>query len=78
MLHKRFNGKPEDCAYRDVIAPAVYGLICQPSLRQKAEDRFPAADLSTPAKSLDWINDKPIRGYQSNLTALFLWYAEQM
>lgn len=75
ILHQRFDGVPEHCVFRDVIAPLVYGILTSTKLSLEAQDRFSFADFSTPMIAINWINSVSIApGYPTNLVALFLWY----
>lgn len=74
VLHPPFDGNPEHCRFRDMVAPLVYGVLTKPTLRMDAQIYFPSADLSTPMTAIDWINGMPISGNPSNLIALFMWY----
>ena len=77
-LHYHFSCRPEDCHYRDLIASTVYGILADPETHVRVQNKFPTAGLSSPANAIQWINVEPLPGHCSNLTALFLWYAENL
>ena len=73
-LHGTFvKGSGQGCHYPDIIAPVAYAICQHHSLLSSACVHF-KQKWSNSAELITWLNDKPIDGEKSNLTALFLWY----
>jgi superfamily II DNA helicase RecQ len=70
-LHEEFVISESACEFKEIILPvfmAAFGRKRKEMCRefgQKWEDMLHA---------VEWFNQKPIKGHQSNLSALFLWY----
>ncbi|KDR73827.1 hypothetical protein GALMADRAFT_212084 [Galerina marginata CBS 339.88] len=63
------------CDYKDIIAPVAFYVLSNNEMRNQAADHFGVALLSYD-HALLWINSPPVEGHLSNLTALFLWFAD--
>lgn len=78
VLHPTFTSDSKSCPYPDLIAPLVYAILIHPPISQKAQASFPKANFSSPGLALAWINAKPDSEHESNLIALFFWYANNI
>jgi hypothetical protein len=76
-LHPSYSRDPTECRHRDLIATVVFGILTNDEKQSVAQISFPEADLSSPMAAIEWLNSDPIAGHRTNLTALFLWYAEE-
>lgn len=72
-LHPQF-GNRDSCQYPDLIAPLVFGIFIDLELRREMEVFFDKTFESTDS-FVTWLNDLPVDGHRSNLTAVFLWYS---
>ncbi|KDR66012.1 hypothetical protein GALMADRAFT_148186 [Galerina marginata CBS 339.88] len=63
-----------DCRHEDVIAPIVFHILSDDETRDRAAAHF-NTQLQSYSHAILWINSPPVSGHQSNITALFLWYA---
>ncbi|KAG2741290.1 hypothetical protein P692DRAFT_20701349, partial [Suillus brevipes Sb2] len=71
-LHPTF-GKRDGCEFKDIIAPAAYGVFCNGNARAAAEAHF-RQQWSSAEGFAAWLMGKPENGSQSNLMDLFMWY----
>ncbi|KAG2045911.1 hypothetical protein BDR06DRAFT_1000782 [Suillus hirtellus] len=72
-LHPTFG---KDCEFKDIIAPAAFGVFCNQKARTAAETHFKQrwSDLQTFA---GWLMGRPEKNSQSNLMDLFMWFSSQ-
>jgi superfamily II DNA or RNA helicase len=73
-LHPTF-GK-NDCEFKDIVAPAAFGIFCNVRARTAAEAHF-KQKWSSRERFSGWLMGKPASGSQSNLMDLFLWFVDQ-
>ena len=76
LLHRTFGGIGS-CEYPDVIAGFVYATFLNPTIKAEAEEYWMVKWGST-SDFITWLNGKPVRGHQSNLTAIFLRLVERI
>jgi len=73
-IHPTFKPNSPDCKYEDLLAPLAFAIYRHPVKSLHLENHF---ELSLPSLRhfTAWLNEPPIPGHKSNLTAVFLWYA---
>jgi hypothetical protein len=76
-LHPSFTGNKSDCPYPDIIPPIAYSIVHHKDLKQEAASVFSSVDWSDDACVLAWLTGPPVKGHSTNLSALFLWYAQR-
>ena len=74
-LHPTFGGR-DGCEFKDIIAPAAYGVFWNDKARVAAGAHF-KREWSSIEAFTEWLMGKPENGSQSNLMDLFMWYASQ-
>lgn len=76
LLHEEFTPGAKNCTNPDVVGPVAFAVYCLPNLKSGAEEA-----LGTKWKSIDgylkWLNASPVTGHKTNMTAVFLWYANK-
>ena len=73
LLHPQFTS-PDDCNYPDIVAPIAFAIFQVDEYRQKAEIHFEVQWPSIKAFT-EWLVGPPHKNEQTNISALFLWYA---
>ena len=68
------KGSREACDHPNVIAPVAYGVYKYFGIQSAAAKHFWQRMWISVNQFTNWINVKPIKGQESNLSALFLWY----
>jgi hypothetical protein len=76
-LHKTFVPDDSACEYPGIVAPLGYGVWHSEKLRTRAQARFGVV-WKDAAEYLNWMNGPIIDGHLSNLSAIFLWYAQEV
>jgi superfamily II DNA helicase RecQ len=71
QLHPEFTIGHEACEFKDIILPVVTAAFIK---RKKEVCREFGKRWNNVVEAAQWFNEKTIKGHQSNLTALFLWY----
>ena len=74
LLHPQFTTSPEDCNYPDIVAPIAFAIFQIDEYRQEAETHFEVQWPSIKAFT-EWLVGKPHKNEQTNISALFIWYA---
>jgi hypothetical protein len=69
-LHRQFGSK-NACDFPDVVALTAFGVFNHH--RSKAEKAF-GMTWRDAKVYVSWLNAKPIKGHESNITAVLLWY----
>lgn len=72
LLHPQFSNA-KDCNYPDIVAPIAFAIFQIDECRQKAEIHFEVQWPSIKAFT-EWLVE-PYEKEQTNISALFLWYA---
>jgi hypothetical protein len=75
-LHPTFQKGTRACEYRDAVTGVVFAIVRDESLRSDAQSNFNAV-WNTEKDLMDWLAGPPAKGHKTNLTALFLWYADR-
>ena len=73
QLHPPFQPNATDCEYEDIIAPIGYALYSSLALRLLMQERMHTT-WDTVAVYIKWLNGPPVQGHETNLSALFLDY----
>jgi hypothetical protein len=76
-LHPSFTGVKLDCPHPDVIPPIAYAILHHDGLRKEASRAFSLVNWSDDSRVLAWLVGQPVKGHYTNLSALFLWYAQR-
>jgi hypothetical protein len=73
-LHGDFVANGSGCIHSDIIIPTIIGVYYQ--WRGHAESNF-GVQWESLNTFRDWLLEKPIVGYPSNIVALFIWFVKQ-
>ncbi len=76
QLHPAFS-RPENCQYSDIVAPIAFGIFHDMDLRSQAEGHF-QTKWPTLHSFSKWISGPVVPLAKTNISALFLWYADIM
>jgi hypothetical protein len=76
-LHKTFVHDQSACEYPSILSPLAYGVWYSEKLRPRAQARFAMA-WKDQSEYLKWINGPTVEGHLTNLSAIFLWYAQEV
>jgi hypothetical protein len=73
LLHTQFSS-PDACNYPDIVAPIAFAIFQMDEYRQGAEIHFKVQWPSI-EEFTKWLVGPPFKNEQTNISALFLWYA---
>ncbi len=76
QLHPAFS-RPENCQYPDIVAPLAFGIFHNEDLRAQAEEHFQTR-WPTLYSFTKWLGGPVVPLAKTNISALFLWYADIM
>jgi hypothetical protein len=76
-LHATFVSRSDQaCEYKDALAGIGYAIFHIEPVKAQAQAAF-GCTWDNEGNFLDWLNEKPMSGHKTNLSALFLWYSDQ-
>ncbi|KAF8957928.1 hypothetical protein BDZ97DRAFT_1924184 [Flammula alnicola] len=73
LLHRQV-GSASACEYPDVVAPIAYTVFHDKELCCDAEQHF-GTQWNTIQAYAQWLAQKPVKDHLTNISAVFLWYA---
>jgi hypothetical protein len=76
-LHDTFMPSAGSCEHKNIVPGVAYGIFHHNKWRNRAERQFSQRWLSEVQFSI-WLNSTPIKGHKTNMTALFLWFSDQI
>lgn len=80
-IHNTILAKAAGCVSdrKDLLAPMAYGIFHIPHLKKAAEKKFfQVGRWSTLLEYAQWLTAAPQGEHRTNLSALFLWYCEEL
>jgi hypothetical protein len=76
-LHDTFQSGAQGCEHPDLLGGLAYGIFHHKKWCGKAEKHF-GGTWNSEVCFIKWLNAIPIKGHKTNMTALFLWFSNQI
>lgn len=76
-VHPMFMPGTDGCPHRDMLPPLMYGIWWDDEWREKVKEKF-RQPLQSVADWCTWLTEIGPKPHPTNLTAVFMWWAEEV